>query len=296
MSFDVVKRKRAIARQWGDMSGCMSTRSAYAVPMPTPGPRRPVTVADVLSALLSEPGRPRLTWYGPDGERIELSGAVLDNWVSKTTNLLVEELDVAPGSRVLLDLPPHWRTVVWALATWRAGATVVIGTTGDPATTGDSAADVVVSDRPGALDIPRRTAVVAVALPALARRFDGDLPAGALDAAQSVMTYGDVIGWAPPVEPARPALVTAGEVTHEALLAAAAGAAPVADGARVLLSVGTDRAGTPAALLATLGVLAGGGSVVLLRPEAEAADPAARVDRIDRVVASERVTARLDPR
>lgn len=295
------------------MSDSMSTRSAYAMPMRTPGPRCPVTVADVLSTLLSEPGRPRLTWYGPDGERIELSGAVLDNWVSKTTNLLVEELDVAPGARVLLDLPPHWRTVVWALAAWRTGATVV---------TGDAAADVVVSDRPGALDLPPRTEVIAVALPALARRFDGDLPAGALDAAQSVMTYGDVIG-SPPVEPARPALVTTGEVTHEALLTTAAGAAPVEAGARVLLTVGTDRAGTPAALLATLGVWAGGGSAVLLampgvpagdgsavlpatpgapagsgsvvplHPEAASAESAARVERI---VASERVTARLDPR
>jgi uncharacterized protein (TIGR03089 family) len=250
--------------------------------VPPTNPRRAADLSHVLSALLSEPGRPRLTWYGPSGERIELSGAVLDNWVSKTTNLLVEELDAGPGTRVLLDLPPHWRTVVWALAAWRVGATVVTPGADRPAA-GD--VDVVVSDRPGELDVPRGAGVVAVALPALARRFDGALPPGALDAAQSVMTYGDVIGWAPVPEPDRPAL---GDLPHAALLAAAADAAPVPDGSRTLLTAADDRAATGPVLLAVVGVLAEGGSVVLLRTE-PGDDPA----RVERVVATERVTARL---
>lgn len=252
--------------------------------MPLSAPRPAASVADVLSALLSEPGRPRLTWYGPAGERIELSGAVLDNWVSKTTNLLVEELDAGPGTRVLLDLPPHWRTVVWALAAWRVGATVATDAHAAAGT-----ADVVVSDRPGTITLPRGAGVVAVALPALARRFDGDLPAGALDAAQSVMTYGDVVGWAPAVEPAEPALEVGGTpVPHAGLVAAATGAAPVPAGSRALLPVADERGATASVLLTTLGVLAGGGSVVLLRPEAGDA-----ADRAERVAASERVTARL---
>ena len=252
--------------------------------MPSSTPRPAASVADVLSALLSEPGRPRLTWYGPAGERIELSGAVLDNWVSKTTNLLVEELDAGPGTRLLLDLPPHWRSVVWALAAWRVGATVATDAHAAAGT-----ADVVVSDRPADLDLPRGAGVVAVALPALARRFDGDLPAGALDAAQSVMTYGDVVGWAPAVEPAEPALeVGATPVPHAGLVAAAAGTAPVAAGSRALLPVADERAATASVLLTTLGVLAGGGSVVLLRPE-----PGDAPDRAERIATSERVTARL---
>ncbi len=85
------------------------------------------TVADVLRRVTADPGRPRLTWYGAGGERIELSGAVLANWVAKTTNLLVEEFDAAPGVRVGLDLPAHWRTVVWALAAWRCGAEITLG-------------------------------------------------------------------------------------------------------------------------------------------------------------------------
>jgi len=244
----------------------------------------------VLSGLVTAPGRPRLTWYGAGGERVELSGAVLDNWVSKTTNLLVEELDAGPGTRVLLDLPPHWRTVLWAFAAWRVGATVVL----DPAGTGTTpVADVVVTDRPAALDLPRGAGVVAVALPALARRFDGDLPAGALDAAQSVMTYGDVIGWAPDPDPALPALDTAAPATvlHAGLVAAAEVAAPVPPGSRVLLTAGDDRAATSGTVLTVLGVLAGGGSVVALHPDgAAAADAAARSERI---AETERVTARL---
>src|SRR5690625_2438331 len=85
------------------------------------------TVADLISRVSSDPGRPRITWYAAGGERVELSGRVLENWIAKTTNMLVEEFDAEPGVRVLIDLPAHWKQVVWALSTWRAGATVVLG-------------------------------------------------------------------------------------------------------------------------------------------------------------------------
>lgn len=260
--------------------------------MPPATPRPAASVADVLTSLLSEPGRPRLTWYGPDGERIELSGAVLDNWVAKTTNLLVEELDAGPGTRVVVDLPPHWRTLVWALAGWRAGATIVTDAT-PGALAGLTATDVVVTDRPADLDLPRDAAVVAVTLPALARRFDGDLPAGALDAAGSVMTYGDVIGWVPATDPAAAALTVGTDtVPHAGLVAAGEGAAAgVPAGSRTLLDVSDARTATPGVLLLALGVLAGGGSLVLLRPEP--GDGAAADARAARIAADERVTARL---
>src|SRR5665647_605927 len=100
--------------------------------MPLPG---------LLAQLTAEPGRPRLTWYAP-AERVELSGHVLDNWVTKTANLLVEEYDAGPGTRVLLDLPVHWRSVVWAFAAWRVGACVIVP---GPSTT---RVDLVVTDHP----------------------------------------------------------------------------------------------------------------------------------------------------
>ena len=215
-------------------------------------------VASLLARLASDGGRPRLTWYGDDGERVELSGAVLANWASKTVNLLVEEFDAAPGTRVVVDLPVHWRTAVWALAAWRTGATVVLpdGDAAHPDTThpGRAHADVVVTDGPDRWADSRADLVV-VSLPALARRYDGDLPAGAMDAASAVMTYGDAIGWVPEVDPAQDALVAAGHAVGHKDLVPEPG-----NGARVL----TDGRGAVADVLRDLlGVWAGGGSVVL---------------------------------
>ncbi|QHT58322.1 TIGR03089 family protein [Cellulomonas sp. H30R-01] len=223
------------------------------------------------------PGRPRLTWYSADGERVELSGAVLENWVNKTTNLLVEELDAGPGTRVLLDLPGHWRTVVWALATWRCGACVVLG---------GGEADVVVTSRPAA-HAGTSAPVVAVALPALARRVD-DLPPGALDAASSVSTYGDALGWVPGTEPARPAWIADGElVTHADLVLHAASRAAAPDARRVLRE-----AVDATVALDALAVLATDASLVLADPDLAArlrTDAEAR----DRLVGPERVDADL---
>ncbi|WP_028050198.1 TIGR03089 family protein [Cellulomonas sp. URHD0024] len=236
----------------------------------------PTTIADLLALLTREPGRPRITWYAADGDRVELSGAVLDNWVSKTTNLLVEELDVEPGTRVLLDLPTHWRTLVWQLAVWRAGGCVVLP--GGPRT------DVVVTDSP-AQHVGSHAQLVAVSLPALARRFLGDLPPGALDAAASVMTYGDVIGWAPEPAPTDPAMDPG--PTHGELVAWALATQP--DGPdRVLVAAGPGRT-SEHDVARVLGVLARGGSVVLVDDalsKALDADP----DRAARLVASERIT------
>lgn len=142
--------------------------------------------AQVLTTVLKDPGRPRITWYGADGERVELSGAVLANWVAKTANLLVEEFDAGPGTRVRLDLPAHWRTIVWALATWYVGAVVQLD---------DEPTDVVVTARPPT-GIPAE-ATVAVALPALARRFGAELPVGVLDYAATVLGQADT----PPSHP-----------------------------------------------------------------------------------------------
>lgn len=125
---------------------------------------------------------PRLTWYGPDAERVELSGRVLDNWVAKTSNLLQDELDAEPGMRLRLDLPAHWKSLIWALAAWQLGMEVVLDG-------GD--ADLLVTTDPenaeGSFD-----AVIAVPLPALAMRWPGELPSGVVDYATEVRSHGDV--------------------------------------------------------------------------------------------------------
>ena len=205
-------------------------------------------VASLLARLAADGGRPRLTWYGDDGERVELSGAVLANWASKTVNLLVEEFDAAPGTSVVVDLPVHWRTAVWALAAWRTGATVAAPDAGL------AHPDVIVTDSPDRWAEAKADLVV-VSLPALARRYDGDLPSGAIDAASAVMTYGDAIGWVPEVDPDQDALVTAaGAVGHKGLVPEpGAGARVLVDGRGAVADVLRD----------LLGVWAGGGSVVL---------------------------------
>ncbi len=175
-------------------------------------------VLDLLTG--DEPNQPRLTWYGPEDERVELSGRVLANWVTKATNLLVEEGEVEPGSRVLLDVPVHWRALVWAMATWCAGGELVLpaeedGTTDDDtdepafpdldededAQDGDDdesvfvpdetaeEPDIAVTSRPSGA--PSAGLVLVVALPALAMHVEEPIPAGAVDAAAALMTYGD---------------------------------------------------------------------------------------------------------
>ena len=47
-------------------------------------------VLTLLDAWSGGQGAPALTWYGPDGERVELSQRVLANWVTKAMNLLTD--------------------------------------------------------------------------------------------------------------------------------------------------------------------------------------------------------------
>ena len=239
------------------------------------------TVPQLLAALAaSDPGRPRLTWYddapGPTrGERIELSARVLATWVAKAANLLVDELDVEPGDRVVIELPTHWRAAYWMLAAWSAGAEVVVGGPSQDAR-------VLVTDNPTAA--PKGPVVVAVTLPALARSWAGaPPPSGAVDEAATVTGQPDL--FEPFTEPAgtAPALtvgVGSTSLSYDELLASARGVAQARGwqvGARVLTSAGPGEA--VAALLAPLCV---DGSLVLVRDP----DPAL----IDQRRQDERVT------
>lgn len=70
----------------------------------------------------NDPTRPLLTWYDDaTGERTELSGATLDNWVAKTANLLIDAAALGPGDPVGMLLPPHWQTAAVLLGTLAAG-------------------------------------------------------------------------------------------------------------------------------------------------------------------------------
>lgn len=65
----------------------------------------PFPYAALDSTCRADSVSPRLTWYdrsgGPThGERVELSGRLLLMWANKAANLLLEEHDVGPGTRV----------------------------------------------------------------------------------------------------------------------------------------------------------------------------------------------------
>ncbi|GAA2739421.1 hypothetical protein GCM10009867_35420 [Pedococcus aerophilus] len=230
------------------------------------------TPSSVLATLLrTDPARPRITFYedtdGPTrGERIELSGKVLANWVNKAANALQEELDVSPGSTVRLDLPPHWRSVYWALATWSVGATVVTGTPSS-----DEQDDVLVTTDPAAAEGFPGEAVL-VTLAALARRApDADPARTAMDEAAELSSYGDQFAaWEEP-DDADPALRTDGEDTAYGEVVTDRG---WDRGVRVHLE-GTDLAEVLSAALAAWAV---DGSVVISRG---GLDEAARVHRVD---------------
>ncbi|WP_017608295.1 TIGR03089 family protein [Nocardiopsis xinjiangensis] len=81
--------------------------------------------------VAADPARPFVTAYDTSGGRVELSRATVDNWVSKTSNMLVDGLGTQPDDRIAVALPLHWQSLVWLLASWSVGATAVLGGPGE---------------------------------------------------------------------------------------------------------------------------------------------------------------------
>jgi uncharacterized protein (TIGR03089 family) len=205
-------------------------------------------------AIAADPARPLLTWYDDgSGERIELSGATLDNWVSKTANLVVDGCGLGLGDRAAAPLPPHWQTAAVLLGCWAAG--------------------LAVADSPVPADVLFATAETAEAdAPLAGERFAlglaplgaplGEVPAGFVDYVVEVRGHGD--HFSPyrrlgPDDPARhgPTALTHGEVCAAA--ARRAEALGIGAGARVLIDV----ARHPDPLDWLLAPLAAGASIVL---------------------------------
>lgn len=127
---------------------------------------------ELRAALLAgDLSRPRLTWYDEgNGERIDLSGKTLVNWVAKAANWLETEMSLEPGDVVRLDMPAdHWRTIYWSLAAWTRGVSV----------TADADADASVSFSPDAADLIEPAAALAASpLQAMSDAMPG--PVGAI--------------------------------------------------------------------------------------------------------------------
>lgn len=172
-------------------------------------PRHPPPATSLLDPILrANPARPLITYYDDaTGERIELSATTFANWVAKSANLLADECDAEPGSRIAVLLPTHWQTAAVLLAAWSCGAEVVgVGQGGDRQV--GIEADLVACDvgRLGAaLDLAPPSGVLAFSLDAFGRGLP-ELPAGVLDFATEVRLQGDVFVPPVPVSADLPAL------------------------------------------------------------------------------------------
>ncbi|MFE4196287.1 TIGR03089 family protein [Paenarthrobacter sp. NPDC056912] len=211
---------------------------------------------------------PRLTWYGPDSERVELSGRVLDNWVAKTSNLLQDELDAEPGMTLRLDLPAHWKSFVWALAAWQLGMEVIFD---------ETSADLLVTDNPDDGAGAGFDAIVAVPLAALAMRWPGELPAGVVDYAAEVRSHGDVFMAHNEPGGELPAVGGASGHSHDGLLDGFAAAQE--PGVRLLVRAAD---GLASGLAASLGAWKEDGSVVLVHPDLDVTEHLLENERVSR--------------
>jgi uncharacterized protein (TIGR03089 family) len=144
------------------------------------------TVAQLLAAAVArDPARPLLTWYDDAiGERTELSGATLANWVAKTANLLVDGIGFGPGDRAAVLLPPHWQTAAVLLGCWAAGGSVTVGPP-EPVEVLFAAPDLI--DESAAWPAGERYATALAPLAAPLRQ----VPAGVTDYVIEVRTHGD---------------------------------------------------------------------------------------------------------
>ncbi|WP_246954731.1 TIGR03089 family protein [Brachybacterium sp. Marseille-Q7125] len=153
------------------------------------------TAHALLDALQAQGPQPVLAWYG-EAARVELSGHVLANWIIKAIGHLADEIALAPGAAVLIDLPPHWKRLVLAIAAWSLGADVTLrepaqdGAAPEPSGGVDAPA-VLVTDVPQDELADAADEVLALEARSLAPRFDSALPPLVHDWVQEVRAHPD---------------------------------------------------------------------------------------------------------
>jgi uncharacterized protein (TIGR03089 family) len=229
-------------------------------------------VAAFGAAQSDRAARPLFTFYDDaTGERTEVSGATLGNWVAKTANLLVDGLGLGPGVVARVSLPPHWQTAAVLLGCWSAGLVVDLAGGTEPAAVAFVDADSAAASAPP----HTATDMLVLALAPMAAPLRPGPPAGTADFVVEVRGYGD--HFQPTrLPPTAPAL--ADGTTHAALVDAAR-AAGVPAASRVMID--GDAVTDPAVWL--VAPLVAGTSVVLCRHP----DPARQQARL----ATERATA-----
>jgi uncharacterized protein (TIGR03089 family) len=222
----------------------------------------------LVDRLRADPGQPLVTAYDDaTGERTELSVTTYANWVSKTANLLTDELGLDAGDTVRLDLPSHWLVPVFLGAAWSAGLSVT-------RTEGRDHALVVCG--PDTVDRHREAPqVVACSLLPFAVRFADTLPSGVLDYGLLWPGQSDVFMGLTPPSPDTVAWLADGTARTQADLLEDATSRGYEPGVRLLTDVHPAQdSGVPA----FLGPLLRGGSLVLLRNATDDSWPARQDD------------------
>ncbi len=149
------------------------------------------------AAVAGDPTRPLLTYYDDQsGERTELSGATLTNWVAKTANMIVDDCGLGTGNRASLGLPPHWQSAAVLLGCWTAGLEVVLAP--DPAEVAFVHVTAATNDWPAAERYALNLHPLALPL--------RDVPDGYLDFNTAVRAHGDHFYPAVPPRPEDPAM------------------------------------------------------------------------------------------
>jgi uncharacterized protein (TIGR03089 family) len=247
----------------------------------------PTFPATLAATLRSDPARPLVTFYDDaTGERVELSVTTYANWVAKTASLLQDELDVERGALAVVDLPTHWLGAVWLGAAWSLGVSV----TDDMSRSHD--ADLLVTG-PDAVDAAAehagRVPVLALSLRPLGARFAEPLPAGVTDYGAVVLGQPDAFtAYDPPAGGDVAWTDGAGSLTHEQVLAEAAGSSVLTAGGRLLTDLNPCTREGLVTLTAPL--LTGGGTVWVRHP-----DPAGWAHRRDTERATEQLRSDAQP-
>ncbi|GAA2641986.1 TIGR03089 family protein [Paractinoplanes durhamensis] len=169
----------------------------------------PQALAD---AVRRDPTTPLLTWYDDaTGDRTELSGATLDNWVSKTANLLIDGLGLGVGDNIAVLLPPHWQTAAIVLGAAAAGVAADLGDDPQPVDALFTAPSRAERSAAWATGDRLITGLLPLAMPLR------ELPPGFVDYVTEVRNYGDHFRGAPIDQDDR-ALAGPVEMSHLAVM------------------------------------------------------------------------------
>lgn len=225
---------------------------------------------------------PALLWYSAPGERIELSGRVLDNWVSKSANFLVDECELGAAQQYTLTQQVHWRSLVLLLAALRVGARLTFEGGGE-------GSQVHAAFSPAEIEQSAAEYPVLVDRGPLSMRFMGQVPAGTTDYCAEVRSHSDAYsGFSLPHESdAAFKGLTYRELMQRVAARAAQLSQLTATGKHSLL-LETSKLSLNATV-DVLGALMAGYSVLVLDPQEEWAD-----ERKNRIMSDERATAPQD--